>query len=73
MERNDNLHQYHWILSIWKGHFDQAANFCLENCEENMDIDKIQWNLSFAELSHKLVASQNQQVLNRQTDIEKEF
>jgi hypothetical protein len=71
MERNDNLRQYRWIPSIRQGHFDQATNLCLKNCEESMDIDKLQWNLSFAKLSNKLVASQNQQVLNRQKDIEK--
>ncbi|KAL3906922.1 MAG: hypothetical protein SGILL_009082, partial [Bacillariaceae sp.] len=73
MEQNDSLRQYRWISSIRQGHFDQATKFCLQNCEESMDIDKTQWNLSFAKLSNKLVASQNQQVVNRQKEIEKKL
>lgn len=72
MERNDGLRQYRWISSIRQGHYDQATKQCLDNCEESKDIDNMQWNLSFAKLANKLVASQTSlQVKTRQLKIEK--
>jgi hypothetical protein len=71
MDRNHRLRQYRWIPALRQKYYGKATDFFLENCQENKELKTTKWALSMAKLANKLVPSQNQQVHERQLNIEK--
>jgi hypothetical protein len=73
LEHNAELRQYKWVSATRQKQYEPATKSCLDNASTTKGIKNIEWNLNYAKLANKLVPSQNQQVLDRQQEIEKKL